>query len=490
MQMLVGGRFCDAADGKVKNVINPSTGAIIDRIPAASVADVDKALQVASLGKQAMAKIPSYRRYQILRRISELIRAHEAELANLLARENGKPIRQTTEEVKCAAYIFESFGEEAKRMMGTVIPMDAQPGNEKHFSCTIRQPIGTVAAIVPFNYPVELFAHKAAPALAAGNALIVKPPDACPLTLLRIAGLMLEAGLPGEGFQMITGPGAVIGEMLAASPAVDMITLTGSTRTGQRVGELAAKTVKRVTMELGGNDVSVVFGDADLEKAAEAVVFGRLARGNGQICCAVKRVLVQEEAVACFTRLLVEKASRLKVGDALEPDTDVGPLIDEAAAQEVEAAVITSLDQGAQLLLGAVRKNAFYMPTILAEVTPEHKVFRDEVFGPVVPITRFQNEQEALQLANDSPYGLQAGVFTSNTARALDFATKLQAGGVIINWTGAFRAANLPFGGVKMSGKGREGIHHTMEEMTELKSIVFHNVFPEGSEADPHDEPG
>jgi lactaldehyde dehydrogenase len=478
MKMLIGGQWCEATDGNRKNVMNPSTGEIIDSIPVATAGDVAKALKVAEHGKNIMKSIPSYRRYQILRKVSELISANQAELSVLLAKENGKPIRQTTEEVKCTAYIFESFAEEAKRIIGEVIPMDAQPGNERHFSYTIRQPIGVVAAIVPFNYPVELFAHKAAPALAAGNALIVKPPDACPLTLLRIAELILEAGVPAEAFQMITGPGLIIGEALATSPVVDMITITGSTGTGQRVSELASKTIKRVTMELGGNDVTVVFADADLEKAAEAVVLGRLARGNGQICCAVKRVLVEEPVRDKFTQLLIQKASALKVGNAIEADTDVGPLINEKAAIEVEEAVNQSISQGAKLLFGGTRNRAFYAPTILTNVTRENIVFREEVFGPVVPIIGFRTQEEALQLANDSPYGLQAGVFTNDISRAIDFTKNLQVGGIVVNWTGAFRAANLPFGGVKMSGKGREGIHHTMEEMTELKSVIFHNVFP------------
>ena len=478
MQMLVGGKWRDAADGKQRAVVNPSTGEVIDRVPVATQADVEEALRIATLGKEVMGALPAHRRRDILLRVSDLILENTQELATLLAMENGKPIRQTTEEIKCAAYIFASFAEEAKRIMGSVVPLDAQPGNERHFSIVVRQPIGVVAAIVPFNYPVELFAHKAAPALAAGNAVITKPPNACPLTLLRVADLILRAGIPAAGFQMVTGSGPVVGEILAASPLVDLITVTGSTRTGQRVGELAAQTIKRVSMELGGNDVSVVFADADLEKAAEAVVMGRLARGNGQICCAVKRILVEENVRREFTHLLLEKAGRLKVGNALDPETDVGPLTSEAAAVEVEEAVNDSVAHGAKVLLGAKRQGTFYAPTVLEDVTPEMKVFREEVFGPVVPIMGFTDEDEALRLANDSPYGLQAGVFTRDISRAINFSLRLQAGGVVVNWSGAFRAANLPFGGVKMSGKGREGIHHTLEEMTELKSIVFHNVFP------------
>lgn len=479
MKMLINGEFCYSSTGETVRVYNPFSNEVIDTVPMASPEDVKLALQASLEGKRQMKKLSSYKRYEILKGIADSIRRNAAEIEDLLLQENGKPIRQIKEEVECAAYIFESFAEEAKRIMGTVIPIDAQPGHERHFAYTIRQPKGTIAAIVPFNYPVELYAHKVAPALAAGNAVIVKPPTECPLAILKISELIMQTDIPRQGYQVVTGSVPVVAEELIRSPFVDMIAFTGSTRTGQHIAAAAAETLKTTSMELGGNDVTIVFPDADLEKAVSAVVAGRLARGNGQICCAVKRVLVHRSISEEFCSMLKEKASALKVGDPASIETDVGPLISERAAMKVEEQVAKSLAEGAQLVLGGVRERAFYYPTILTNVRPDNVVFREEVFGPVVPITTFDDDEEAVALANDSPYGLQAAVFTNDVARAIYVAAELEVGGVIVNYGSALRAANVPFGGVKMSGIGREGIHHTINEMTEIKSVIVHNAFPQ-----------
>jgi lactaldehyde dehydrogenase len=260
-----------------------------------------------SVGKERAR--PAHERSAILVRIAEAMQANQEALSRLLAQENGKPIRQTREEIGASIRIFQGFAEEAKRILGRTVPMDAVPGQERHIAVTIRQPLGVVAAIVPFNYPVELYSHKAAPALAAGNAVITKPPSDCPLTLLKLAELMEEAGLPQAAHQVITGPGALIGDFLARSPGIQMVTVTGSTPVGIRISELAAQSLKKVHLELGGNDATIVCADADLEKAAEAVVLGRLARGNGQICCAVKRVFVDSAVYAQFAIFFVEKTN-------------------------------------------------------------------------------------------------------------------------------------------------------------------------------------
>lgn len=476
MKMLIDSQWVEASDGRWKDVINPGTGEVIDRVPLATLEDATRTLEAAQRGKEAMRRTPAHVRSAILDRIADALTANLESLSRLLAAENGKPIRQTREEIGATIRIFRGFAEEAKRIMGRVVPMDAVPGQERHLAMTIRQPLGVVAAIVPFNYPVELYAHKAAPALAAGNAVITKPPSDCPLTLLKIAELMEEAGLPRAAHQVITGPGQLIGDFLARSPGIQMVTVTGSTQVGIRIAELAAKHLKRVHMELGGNDATIILEDADLEKAAEAVILGRLARGNGQICCAVKRIFVHASVYERVAELLTAKAKALKVGDQLQEDTDVGPLINEAAAIQVEAVIRDAVKAGAVVKAGGTRQGAFITPTVLTHVPPSVELFREETFGPVAPLVAFDTVDQAVAMANDSPYGLQAAVFTRDISRAFDIAYRLEAGGVIVNWSSALRVESLPFGGIKMSGHGREGLHDTLDEMTEQKVILVHNA--------------
>lgn len=476
MKMLIDSQWVEASNGKWKEICNPGTGEVIDKVPVATLQDAEKALKAAQRGKEAMGRLPAHERSAILLRIAESIEAKKAKLSELLARENGKPIQQTREEIAAAIRIYRGFAEEAKRILGRVVPMDAVPGQERHLAFTIRQPLGVVAAIIPFNYPVELCAHKDGAALAAGNAVIVKPPTDCPLTLLEIANLMEEAGLPKSAHQVITGPGRLIGEFLASSQGIQMITVTGSTEVGIKISQLAARNLKKVHLELGGNDATIICADADLEKAAEAVVLGRLARGNGQICCAVKRIFVDAKVYDRFAEILTEKAKALKVGDQLEEDTDVGPLINEEASKKVEIAISDAVKAGAKLRTGGHRNNAFIEPTVLTDVPPNVDLFREETFGPVAPLVAFKDIDEAIEMANDSPYGLQAAIFTQDINRAFDIAYRLEAGGVIINWSSAIRVESLPFGGIKMSGHGREGLYDTINDMTEQKIILVHDA--------------
>jgi len=478
MKMFIDDQWVESGDRTWISVRNPGTGEEIDKVPKATLQDVECAVITAQRGKEAMRQLTALQRYEILTRIAQAVDERVVELGRLLAQENGKPITQTRAEVAVTANIFRNFAEEAKRIFGRVMPVDAVRGNERHFAITIRQPLGVVAAIVPFNYPVELWGHKAASALAAGNALISKPPSACPLTLLKIAELMEHVGLPSGAHQIITGPGAVVGDFLARSKFIQLVTVTGSTEVGVRIAQMAAENLKKVHMELGGNDALIILADCDLEKAAEAVVLGRLARGNGQICCAVKRIFVEASIHDRFADLLTKKAKALKVGNQLEEDTDVGPLITEQAAVEVEAFVNSAISAGAKLMTGGHRRNAFMEPTVLTEVNTDMKMFKEEVFGPVAPLVKFTSVEDAIRMANDSPYGLQSAVFTQDINKALDIAYKLEAGGVIINWSSALRVETLPFGGIKMSGHGREGVHDTLDEMTDQKTIIVHNAFP------------
>lgn len=476
MKMLIDSQWVGASNGKCRDVLNPGSGEVIDSVPDATLEDVEKALAAAQHGKEAMRRLPAHQRSAILYRTAEAMEAEKEELSRLLAKENGKPIQQTREELGAAIRIFRGFAEEAKRIFSHTVPLDTVPGMENHFAVTIRQPLGVVVAVVPFNYPVELYAHKGPAALAAGNAVITKPPSACPLTLLRIAEMMEAAGLPRAAHQVITGSGEIIGDYLVKAEGVQMVTVTGSTEVGIRISELAAKTLKKVHLELGGNDATIICADADLEKAAEAVILGRLARGNGQICCAVKRVFVDAQVYDQFADILTEKTKALKVGDQLEEDTDVGPLISESAARRVEASIIGAIEAGATVRTGGKRRKAFIEPTVLTNIAPEVELFREETFGPVVPLVPFERVDEAIKMANDSPYGLQAAVFTNDVSRALDIAHKLEVGGVIVNWSSAVRVESLPFGGVKLSGHGREGLHDTLKDMTEQKTILVHNA--------------
>lgn len=477
MRMLIDGQWVESADSKWMNIQNPGSGELIEKVPMATLEDAERAVNAAQKGKEAMRKLTAFERFEILTRIAQAMDARVEELGELLARENGKPVLQTRAEVAVTANIFRGFAEESKRIFGRVMPADAVRGQERHLAITIRQPLGVVAAIIPFNYPVELWGHKAAAALAAGNAVITKPPSACPLTLLKIAELMEEARLPRAAHQVLTGSGAVIGDFLARSPGIQLVTLTGSTAVGIQIAELAAKNLKKVHMELGGNDAMIVLADADLEKAVESVVLGRLARGNGQICCAVKRIFVEASIFDQFAELLTKRAKALKVGDQLQEDTDVGPLINEDAAKEVEAFVNGAIQAGAKLRAGGHRRNAFMEPTVLTDISIDMPIFKEEVFGPVAPLVSFTSLEDAIRMANDSPYGLQSAIFTRDINKAFDIAYKLEAGGVIINWSSAMRIETLPFGGIKLSGHGREGIHDTLEEMTDQKTIIVHNAF-------------
>lgn len=483
-RMLIDDAWVDSSDGEHRDVTNPGTGEVIDSVPVATDEDVHRAIAAAQRGKVNMRRLPAHQRAAILSEISRRLVEEREALAVLLARENGKPIRQTREEVSAAARIFQGFAEEAKRIFGRAMPMDAVPGLERHVALTVREPVGVVAAIVPFNYPVELYAHKAAAALAAGNAVIGKPPSECPLTLLRLAAIMQAAGLPSGGHQMITGQGSRIGTILASDPGVQLISLTGSVEVGVELSRVAASSLKTVLTELGGNDAFIVCADADVARAADAIVLGRLARGNGQICCAVKRVFAHESVADELGRRLTEQARGLQVGDALDESTDVGPLITEAAAERVEASIAEAVKAGARLTTGGTRRGAFVEPTVLLDVAQDAIAFRSEIFGPVVPVVPFATIDEAIAMANDSPYGLQAAVFTRDVSNAFDIASRLEAGGVIVNWSSALRAENLPFGGVKLSGHGREGIHDTLDEMTVQKVILFHDVLASSGEHD------
>lgn len=452
-------------------VTNPGTGAKIGQVPASEVADVATVVANGLLGQAAMSATPAHARESMLRALADLIEADAEELARLDAEENGKPIQQTRGEVAAAVRIFRAYAAEATRILGRQFPMDAVPGLENHFAVTIREPLGLVAALIPFNYPIELYSHKAAAALAAGNAVITKPPTRCPLALFRIHEYYARAGFPEFAHQVLVGDRGVVAA-IADHPDVAAVTLTGGTAAGRNVAERCARRFAKAFLELGGNDPLIVADDADLDAAVDAIVYGRLARGNGQICCAVKRVYATEGVHDQLAEALIAKTRALIVGDQLDEATDVGPLIGVPDAIKVESEISDLVAQGARLVLGGERDGSFLTPAVLLDVPADAPALANEIFGPVAPLVKVACLEEAVRAANASPFGLQASVFTRDIARALKTATLLKAGTVVVNGTTAIRAENLPFGGVGETGGYREGVHDTVLDFTKQKTIL------------------
>jgi len=453
---------------------NPATGELINRVPRAGVKDVQKAIDAGIKGRAEMRSLPAHRRSAILRKASDIIASRHEELSGLLCMENGKTIRQCRAEMTATQRLFLDFSEEAKRLHGESIPMDAVAGLEHMIAYTIRQPMGLIVGIVPFNYPAELFAHKIPGALAAGNAAIVKLPEQCPLTVLELGKILIEAGLPPNGLQMITGYPRDLGDGLLTHPEIAMVSFTGGLNSARAIAKATANSLKKTAYELGGVDAMLVLDSANLTAAAEAVVQGRLTNGAGQICCAVKRVMVAESVYRDFLALLLRKVETIKMGDPLDEQTDLGPLISEQAAERVHSSVMKSIEMGAECLAGGTRvgKN-FYSPTVLARVHPDMPCLCEEVFGPVAPVASFRDIASAIDEVNGAPYGLQASVFSENIHEALGVAHRLQVGGVVVNGAGSFRPGNVPFGGFKLSGIGRESIKDTVREMSQETAIVL-----------------
>ncbi len=461
---------------EIVEVKNPATKEVIGTIPVATKEDVDAILKAANATKTEWARTPVWKRTEILNRFASLVEENKAEIAELLTKESGKPIAQSRGEVDTLIRLFRAYPEHAKKLYGMNIPLDHQQGLENDVYITRREPLGVIVGIIPFNFPLDIFAHKTAAALATGNVIIVKPPNETPLSILRVCELLFEAGLPENVLQVATGSGRTVGEWLTSSPLINGVSFTGSTETGIQVGSNAMKNLNPAFLELGGNDPLIVLDDANIEEAVEQAVFGRTLM-NGQVCCTTKRMIVHRSKVTDFTDLMIEKIKKLKFGNPLQEDVTIGPVIHESAAKSIHEQVQQTIGEGAELRLGGeIVDNAWYLPTVLSGVKKDFEVARDmEIFGPVFPIISFDTDEEAIEIANNSIYGLNGAVFTKDINRALNVSYQVESGIVVANGTSVYRPDISFFGGYKKSGMGREGLIGSLEDFTQVKSVALRN---------------
>lgn len=453
------------------DVTNPYNGAVIDTVPRGGADDVDRALAGLVDGAKVMRKMSGYERCQILRKAAEIMARREKELGRIISSEEGKILAEGQLEANRARETIDVSADEAKRISGEMIPLDGAPGVKGKLGFTLRVPCGIVAAITPFNFPMNLVAHKVGPAIAAGNACLIKPASDTPLSALTLVEILLEAGLPPQAIACITGPGGEIGNAIATDARVRKISFTGSFEVGQTICKMAG--VKRVTMELGSNSPVIIMDDADLDKAATMVTASGFSNA-GQVCISAQRILTSQKVYGNFLDALKPRVEGLTTGDQLVESTKMGPMVREADAVRVESWVNQAVQGGAKLVTGGTRRGPIYAPTILADVAPTMRISCDELFGPAVAVTRFSDIDEAIALANSTNYGLSASIFTQDIDRAMKFAREVDSGNLHINWGTQWRADLMPYGGLKDSGLGKEGPHYAIREMTEEKMVVLH----------------
>ena len=463
--MLIDGEYVNDMDRE--DVINPYTGEVIDTVPISHLNNVDKAIEAANNAKKFLQEMSAFKVSNKLFNVCDKLKENRDDFAELLTKEVGKPINESYVELDRSVETLKLAAEEAKRIYGESVPLDAGLNGKGFFAFTQKLPLGVVAAITPFNYPLNLTIHKIAPAIAAKNTVIIKPPTNAPLTVMKFAELVNEE-FPDGVINVITGYGSEVGDALVASQKIDKISFTGSVLTGLLIAQRAG--MKKVTLELGGNDPLVVLDDANVDAAVKGVINGAYLNA-GQVCMGVKRIIVQEGIYDEFKTKLVEETSKIKMGNPMDKSTILGTLISEKAAIQVEETVKNAVNAGAEILTGGKRNGAFYEATVIDKVTPDMDLVVNETFGPVAPLIKVKTVDEAIQIANATEYGLQAGVFTENYRNAMRCANEIDAGTVFINKQSTFRTDNMPFGGFKNSGCGKEGIKYAVEEMTKTKLI-------------------
>ena len=454
-------------------VLDPEDGRPVGNVSDCTAADVDVAVTAVAQAVHEGAGWPLWQRREALHRAATLLAERREVFADLISREGCKPVRDAGREVERAVETVRLSAEQAHRLEGETLPFGNTRRGGGRIGWYTREPVGVIGAITPFNDPLNLVAHKLAPALIGGNGVVLKPAEQTPLTALAFTELLLDAGVPGDRIAVLPGRGASVGSALVAHPLVDMVSFTGGYATGNAVARAAG--AKKTLMELGGDGAVIVLPDADVERAARAVVDGAFGAA-GQNCLSVQRVFVAAELFDTLVDLVVRATRGLAVGSKRDPGTDVGPLVDEAAAERVEAWVTAAVEAGATVQTGAKRDGALHWPTVLTDVPAQARVLTEEVFGPVVSIQPYDSVDAVVAEVNRSAYGLQAGVFTRDIDRALDVAQRLRVGAVMINDTGDFRIDAMPFGGSKHSGVGREGVPFAVEAMTEPKIVAINRA--------------
>lgn len=458
-----------ASTGNQKAVYSPYTNELIGELQEATTNEVESALQSAFEAKKEIAAISAYERAKILRNVASLLETEKDRFAYLISREIGKPINNTLDEVVRSVETLELSADEAKRLTGETIPGDVSPRGINTIAATFKVPVGVIAAITPFNAPLNLLCHKIGPAFAAGNSIILKPAPQATLVSIEFIQLLIKAGFPTKAINMVLG-GSEVGMQIVGDERVNLISFTGSVKASNEICK--ASGTKKVLLELGGNAATIVHKDANLKRAAN--LCARTGYSNaGQTCISVQRIYVHNEVVNEFTQLIKKEVQKLTVGDPLDKHTDIGCLVDEQSARRIQLWIQEAIESGAQLLNGGIRNGAVVEPTILLNPPKNSKVVCEEVFGPIVSIIPYASIEEAINEANDSKYGLQLGLFTNSMDLAYKVAKSAEVGGVIINGTSNFRLDHYPYGGIKDSGVGKEGPRFAIQEMLESKMIVF-----------------
>jgi succinate-semialdehyde dehydrogenase/glutarate-semialdehyde dehydrogenase len=472
-QCYIDGQWVSADSGATRAVRNPATAETVSTVPNAGAAETRRAIEAASRAFPAWRAKTADERARILRRWYELMLTHQEDLASLMTSEQGKPLTESRGEIVYAASFIEWFAEEARRLYGDTIP---SPWQDARIIVT-REPVGVCAAITPWNFPAAMITRKVAPALAAGCTIIVKPAMQTPLSALAMAELAARAGVPAGVLSVVTGDARTIGGELTSNARVRKVTFTGSTQVGRLLAAQCAPTLKRMSLELGGNAPFIVFDDADLDAAVKGAMTSKY-RNTGQTCVCANRLLVQDGVYEAFANKLAAAVSRLKVGNGMEPGVEQGPLIDEAALAKVEELVGEAVGQGARALIGGQRHalgGTYYEPTVLTDVRSSMRLAQEEIFGPVAPLFRFKDEAEAIRIANDTEFGLAAYFYSRDIGRIWRVADALESGMIGIN-SGLISTAVAPFGGVKQSGLGREGSRYGISEYVDIKYLCMGGI--------------